>query len=124
GPYPIQAAMAALHTEARVAADTDWPQILALYDLLDRLAPGPVVTLNRAVAVAMVHGPAAGLALLDGLTGEPRLAGGHRLAAVQAHLLEMDGQPDEARVCYRRAAGTTTSRPEREYLLARANRLG
>ncbi len=124
GPYQIQAAIAALHTEARRAGDTDWPQILALYDLLDSLAPSPVVTLNRAVAVAMVHGPRAGLALLDGLTGDPRLAGGHRLAAVRAHLLEMDGRPDEARAEYHRAGRTTTSQPERRYLLDRADRLG
>ncbi len=124
GPYQIQAAIAALHTEARRAADTDWAQILALYDLLEALAPSPVVTLNRGVATAMVHGPLAGLALLDQLAGEPRLAAGHRLTAVRAHLLEMAGQPDEARAQYRRAAGTTTSLPERQYLLARANRLG
>jgi predicted RNA polymerase sigma factor len=122
GPYQIQAAIAALHTGAHDPAATDWPQILALYDLLDRLAPSPVVTLNRAVATAMVHGPRAGLALLDGLAGEPRLAGGHRLAAVRAHLLEMDGQLDDALVWYRRAAATTTSLPEREYLLGRAAR--
>jgi predicted RNA polymerase sigma factor len=123
GPYQIQAAIAALHTEAKRATDTDWPQILALYNLLDAVEPSPVVALNRAVATAMVHGPRAGLALLDGLAGEPRLAAGHRLAAVRAHLMEMDGRTDEARAQYHRAAATTTSLPEREYLLARANRL-
>ena len=123
GPYQIQAAIAVLHTEARDARDTDWPQILALYNLLDRLAPSPVVTLNRAVATAMVHGPQAGLRLLDGVAEEPHLAAGHRLAAVRAHLLEMDGQPDAARTQYLRAAATTTSLPERHYLQARAHAL-
>jgi RNA polymerase sigma factor (sigma-70 family) len=123
GPYQIQAAIAALHVEAGAAADTDWPQILALYQVLDRIAPSPVVTLNRAVAAAMVHGPAAGLALLEDLADEPRLAAGHRLSAVRAHLLEMAGRHAEARDGYRQAAGTTTSLPERSYLLSRANRL-
>jgi RNA polymerase sigma factor (sigma-70 family) len=122
GPYQIQAAIAALHAEADRPQDTDWPQILALYDLLERLDPSPVVTLNRAVATAMVHGPRAGLALLDRVADEPRLAAGHRLAAVRAHLLEMDGQLDAARAQYLRAAGTTTSLPERHYLQARASR--
>src|SRR5581483_6618222 len=111
---------AALHTEAERAGDTDWPQILALYNVLASLDPSPVVALNRAVATAMVHGPRAGLAGLDGLAGEPRLAGGHRLAAVRAHLLELDGRPEEARAQYHRAAARTTSLPEREYLLRRA----
>ena len=123
GPHQIQAAIAALHVEARDPADTDWPQILALYQVLDRIAPSPVVTLNRAVAAAMVHGPAAGLALLEDLAGEPRLAAGHRLSAVRAHLLEMAGRYPEARDGYRQAAGTTTSLPERNYLLSRANRI-
>ena len=123
GPYQIQAAIAALHAEAKRADDTDWRQILALYNVLDALDPNPVVALNRAVATAMVHGPGAGLAVLDGLAGEPRLAGGHRLAAVRAHLLELAGRPDEARAQYHRAAAATTSLPERQYLLARANRL-
>jgi predicted RNA polymerase sigma factor len=101
--------------------DTDWPQILGLYQLLDRVAPSPVVTLNSAVAVAMVHGPQAGLAALEGL---PELAAHHRLAAVRAHLLEMAGSPAEARESYRLAARRTTSLPERRYLDSRAARLG
>jgi RNA polymerase sigma factor (sigma-70 family) len=124
GPYQLQATIAALHAEAPEAKDTDWPQILALYQLLDRLAPSPVVTLNRAVAAAMVHGPGAGLELLDGLAREPHLAVGHRLTAVRAHLLEMSGEYAEAQAHYQRAAGTTTSLPERDYLLSRANRIG
>ncbi|WP_203905887.1 RNA polymerase sigma factor, partial [Virgisporangium aliadipatigenens] len=88
GQYQIQAAIAALHDEAQTSADTDWPQILALYDVLERVTPGPLVTLSRAVAVAMVHGPTAGLALLGTLDGDDRLAHTHRLDAVRAHLLE------------------------------------
>jgi RNA polymerase sigma factor (sigma-70 family) len=120
GPYQVQAAIAAVHAEAGRAEDTDWPQILGLYELLERLAPGPMVTLNRAVAVAMVRGPRAGLDLLTTLDGP--LAGHHRLDAVRAHLLEMAGEADEARASYRLAARRTTSRPERRYLEARAAR--
>jgi RNA polymerase sigma factor (sigma-70 family) len=123
GPYQVQAAIAAVHAEAPRAEDTEWPQILALYQLLGRLAGSPVVTLNAAVAAAMVHGPDAGLRMLDGLAGDPRLAKGHRLAAVRAHLLELRGDEDGAREGYRYAAQTTTSLPERQYLLARADRL-
>jgi predicted RNA polymerase sigma factor len=121
GPYQVQAAIAAVHAEAPRSEDTDWPQILGLYDLLERLAPGPMVTLSRAVAVAMVRGPRAGLDLLRTLD-EP-LAGHHRLDAVRAHLLEMAGEPDAARAAYRAAARRTTSRPERRYLEDRAARL-
>jgi RNA polymerase sigma factor (sigma-70 family) len=121
GPYQLQAAIAAVHAEAPRVQDTDWPQILGLYQLLDRVAPSPVVTLNSAVAVAMVHGPRAGLAALEGL---PELAAHHRLAAVRAHLLEMAGSPAEARESYRLAARRTTSLPERRYLDSRAARLG
>jgi predicted RNA polymerase sigma factor len=120
GPYQIQAAIAAVHDEARRAADTDWPQILALYGLLDSVAPGPMVTLNRAVAVAMVGGPAAGLAALDALAAEPRVAGHHRLDAVRGHLLDMAGDPASARAAYLRAARRTTSLPEQRYLQAKA----
>jgi predicted RNA polymerase sigma factor len=120
GPYQIQAAIAAVHDEAPVAADTDWPQILALYGLLERIAPSPVVTLNRAVALAMVEGPAAGLALLDGLADEPRVAGHHRIEAVRGHLLEMVGDAAHARAAYLCAARRTTSLPERRYLQAKA----
>ncbi|WTZ05066.1 sigma-70 family RNA polymerase sigma factor [Micromonospora sp. NBC_01392] len=123
GPYQLQAAVAALHDEAPTAAATDWPQILALYEVLERLTGSPVVALNRAVASAMVHGPAAGLDALAGLAGDPRLAGSHRLDAARAHLHEMAGDHDAAATHYRAAAARTTSRPEQEYLLTRAARL-
>jgi RNA polymerase sigma factor (sigma-70 family) len=120
GPYQLQAAIAAVHDEAARAEDTDWPQILALYEMLERVAPNPMVTLNRAVAVAMVHGPRAGLELLDALEGDGQLAGHHRLDAVRAHLLEMAGDRDGALASYRSAARRTTSLPERDYLESRA----
>jgi RNA polymerase sigma factor (sigma-70 family) len=122
GEYQLQAAIAAVHDEAETADETDWPQILALYGLLERMTGNPMVTLNRAVAAAMVEGPAAGLALLEGL--DERLAGHHRLDAVRAHLLEMDGEQEAAIVHYRMAAGRTTSVAERDYLLSRAAGLG
>jgi RNA polymerase sigma factor (sigma-70 family) len=118
GEYQVQAAIAAVHDEAATADETDWPQILALYGVLERMTGNPMVTLNRAVAAAMVDGPAAGLALLEGL--DKRLAGHHRLDAVRAHLLEMDGDRDAAVAHYRTAAGRTTSVAERDYLLTRA----
>jgi RNA polymerase sigma factor (sigma-70 family) len=121
GEYQLQAAIAAVHDEAATAAETDWPQILALYGLLESMTANPIVTLNRAVAAAMVGGPAAGLALLEGL--DERLAGHHRLDAVRAHLLEMDGDSDSAIAHYRTAAERTTSVAERDYLLMRAARL-
>jgi len=123
GPYQVQAAIAALHDEAGRAEDTDWPQILALYGVLERLAPNPVVTLNQAVALAMVEGPGAGLDALASLEADGRLAGHHRLDAVRAHLLEMAGQHGPARAHYEAAARRTTSVPERRYLEARAARL-
>jgi RNA polymerase sigma factor (sigma-70 family) len=123
GPYQLQAAIAAVHAEAATAADTDWRQIVALYRLLDRIAPNPMVTLNRAAAVAMVDGPAAGLALLAPLDRDERTAGHHRLAAVRAHLLELAGERSAARDAYRAAARGTTSLPERRYLEGRAARL-
>ncbi|EST38115.1 hypothetical protein N566_09215 [Streptomycetaceae bacterium MP113-05] len=123
GPYQVQAAVAALHDEAADAEHTDWPQILALYDVLDRTWPSPVVRLNHAVAVAMVRGPEFGLALLDQLRGDPYLARGHRLAAARGHLLDMAGDRDAARAAYREAARRTLSEPERRYLLMRAARL-
>jgi len=123
GPYQLQAAIAALHDEAPAAAATDWPQILALYDVLATVAPGPVVTLSRAVAVAHVHGPRAGLALLGTLDADERMAHTHRLEAVRAHLLEQAGDPAAARGCYLRAAKTTASLPEQRYLELRAARL-
>jgi len=115
GAYQVQACVAAVHAKAARAEDTDWPRILALYGLLERIAPGPVVTLNHAVAVAMVRGPRAGLEMLAPLDADERLAGHHRLHAVRAHLLEMAG--------YRTAARLTTSLPEQHYLQTRAARL-
>ena len=123
GPYQVQAAIAAVHDEAPTADDTDWEQILALYDVLERIAPNPMVTLNHAVAVAMVHGPRAGLDLLATLAGDTRLAEHHRLDAVRAHLLEMAGDTDAARAAYRLAAQRTTSLPEQRYLEGKAARL-
>jgi predicted RNA polymerase sigma factor len=123
GPYQIQAAIAAVHDEAVSAEDTDWPQIVELYRLLEDLAPGPMVALGHAVAVAMVRGPRAGLALLEPLTADDRLSGHHRLHAVRAHLLELAGDDEAALECYRRAARLTTSLPERHYLHGRAARL-
>jgi predicted RNA polymerase sigma factor len=123
GAYQLQAAIAAVHDEAARAEDTDWPQILALYDLLKRMSDNPMVTLNHAIAVAMVHGPLAGLDLLNALDGDGRLSGHHRLTAVRAHLLEMAGDCEAAIAQYRIAAGRTTSLPERNYLMLQAARL-
>ncbi|MGH2590627.1 MAG: RNA polymerase sigma factor [Actinomycetota bacterium] len=124
GPYQLQAAIAAVHDEAPSAEETDWPQILALYEVLEEVSPGPVVTLNRAVAVAMVHGPRAGLAVLGTLDDDERMAQNHRLEAVRGHLLELAGDDDAARESYRRAARMTASLPEQQYLALRAARLG
>jgi predicted RNA polymerase sigma factor len=123
GPYQVQAAIAAVHAEAERVEDTDWDQILGLYELLDRLAPGPMVELNRVVAVAMVDGPKAGLRRLEAAAADPALAGHHRLEAVRAHLLELAGDTEAARDAYRLAARRTLSLPERRYLEARAARL-
>jgi RNA polymerase sigma factor (sigma-70 family) len=123
GPYQAQAAIAAVHAEAPRAEDTDWPQVLALYGLLERLAPNPVVTLNHAVALAMVRGPRAGLELLATVAEDERLTGSHRLDAVRAHLLEMAGEREAARSGYQAAANRATSLPERRYLESRAARL-
>ncbi|WP_082280059.1 RNA polymerase sigma factor [Mycobacterium colombiense] len=122
GPYQLQAAIAAVHDEAADAGATDWPQILALYDVLAALAPGPIVALNRAVAIAMVRGPAAALAELDAAAADPALSGHHRVDAVRAHLLDELGDRDAAREHFLRAAQRTRSLPERRYLLARATR--
>jgi RNA polymerase sigma factor (sigma-70 family) len=124
GPYQVQAAIAAVHDEAATADDTDWAQVLALYDLLQRMSDNPMVTLNHAIATAMVHGPAAGLERLDVLAADPRLAAHHRLDAVRAHLLERAGDRAGAIACYRRAAQRTASTSERDYLLIQAARLG
>jgi RNA polymerase sigma factor (sigma-70 family) len=124
GPYQLQAAIAAVHAEARSAEETDWPQILALYELLEQFGPNPMVTLNRAVAVAMVKGPSVALELLDQLTADERIATSHRLDAVRGHLLEMMGNTGAAAASYRRAARRTTSLPERRYLERQAASAG
>ena len=120
GPYQLQAAVAAVHDEAARYEDTDWPQIVALYTLLERMYANPMVTLNRAIAVAMVHGPPAGLAILDTIAAGGQLAGSHRLDAVRGHLLEMAGDRDGAVRHYLAAANRTTNTPERNYLLTQA----
>ena len=122
GPYQLQAAIAAVHDEAARAEDTDWPQILALYDLLKRMTGNPIVALNHAIAAAMVHGTARGLELLDGLKADARVADHHRFHAVRGHLLEMAGDRAGAAQHYRTAAAKTGSLPERNYLLMQAAR--
>lgn len=123
GEYQVQAAIAAVHDEAVRAEDTDWKQIAGLYEILLRLSENPMISLNYAIARAMVDGPEAGLALLTPLENDERLQGNHRLDAVRAHLLERIGQKDQAIASYRRAASATTSIPERKYLLSKASRL-
>ena len=123
GMYQLQAAIAAVHDEAARVEDTDWPQILALYELLKRASPSPMVTLNHAIAAAMVHGPSKGLELLKALDADSRFAGHYRLAAVRAHLLEMIGDHKTAIEHYRIAAMRTTSLPEQNYLMTQAARL-
>jgi predicted RNA polymerase sigma factor len=123
GPYQLQAAIAAVHDEAAHAEDTDWGQILGLYELLNRIAPGPMVTLNRIVAFAMVHGAQAGLQQLAAAEADPALAGHHRVHAVRAHLLDMAGDHEAARAHYRLAARRTLSVPEQRYLESRAAQL-
>ena len=123
GPYQLQAAIAAVHAEAASSKDTDWKQILGLYELLRVMAPGPMRTLNRVVALAMVQGPQAGLRELDTAQAQPGLAGHHRVDAVRAHLLDVAGEPDAARRAYLLAARRTLSIPEQRYLEARAAQL-
>ncbi len=123
GDYQLQAAIAALHDEADQAGDTDWPQILALYQLLKRMSDNPMVIVNHAIAAAMVHGPSKGLALLQPLDADPRIARHHRLHAVRGHLLEMAGDRESAIEHYRIAASRATSTPERNYLLMQAAQL-
>ncbi|MFI6506339.1 RNA polymerase sigma factor [Streptosporangium sp. NPDC050855] len=123
GPYQLQAAIAALHDEAATAEETDWPQIFALYGLLERMSDNPMVSLNRAVAAAMAHGARAGLGMLGALEADGRLAGHHRLHTARAHLLEMAGDRHAAVEEYRVAASRTTSIPERDHLTTRAARL-
>ncbi len=123
GPYQLQAAIAAVHDEAATPKATDWPQILALYTVLETIAPGPVITLNRAVAVTMVHGPRAGLALLGTIADNEHMAHTHRLDAVRGHLLELAGEHAQAREAYLRAAGRTANVAEQRHLALRAARL-
>jgi len=123
GPYQLQAAIAATHASAATAGETNWPRVHALYLILERIAPNPMVTLNRAVALAETEGPLAGLALLAPLDGDERMAGHHRLLSVRAHLLERAGDPAGAYEHYRRAAKATASLAEQRYLQARASRL-
>jgi RNA polymerase sigma factor (sigma-70 family) len=123
GPYQLQAAIGAIHDEAPTAEATDWPQIMALYELLMKTADNPIVALNHAVAVAMVQGPPAGLDLLGKLEADERIASDHRLHAVRAHLLEMAGNRQAARDAYQAAAQLTTSLPQQRYLHSRAARL-
>jgi RNA polymerase sigma factor (sigma-70 family) len=123
GPYQLQAAIAAVHDEAPSAEATDWPQIAALYELLMQISDNPVVALNHAVAVAMVRGPQAGLDLLGKLEADQRVATGHQLPAVRAHLLEMAGDQEAARDCYQEAARRAASLPQQRYLHDRAARL-
>ncbi|HEV8265169.1 MAG TPA: RNA polymerase subunit sigma-24, partial [Gemmatimonadales bacterium] len=120
GPYALQAAIAACHARARTAAETDWPRIAGLYDALVQLAPSPVVELNRAVAVAMAFGPAAGLELVDALVPEPALKSYHLLPAVRGDLLSKLGRFDEAQGEFERAASLTRNARERQLLLERA----
>jgi predicted RNA polymerase sigma factor len=121
GEYQLQAAIAAVHDQARSHAGTNWAEILTLYGLLERMTGNPMVSLNRAVAAAMAHGPGAGLALLDGLTS--RLGDHHRLHSVRAHLLEMAGDTDGAIAAFRAAAARTTNLREQQYLTTKAARL-
>ncbi len=120
GPFQLQGAIAAVHAEAPRAEDTDWQQILGLYELLRRFEPGPMTTLGRIVAIAMVQGTKAGLRELDEATADPVLREHHRAHAVRAHLLDMTGAHDAARVAYREAARRTLSVPEQRYLAAKA----
>nr|WTB29272.1 RNA polymerase sigma factor [Streptomyces sp. NBC_00830] len=123
GPYQLQAAIAATHADAATAKETNWPQVHALYLILERIAPNPMVTLNRAIALAEIDGPQAGLALLSTLDSDERMAGHHRLLSVRAHLLEKTGDAPGAYEHYRRAAKSTASIAEQRYLESRASRV-
>ena len=120
GPYALQAAIAACHARATTAAETDWPRIVALYDALAQLAPSPVIELNRAVAVGMAFGPAAGLDLVDALVPEPSLKAYHLLPAVRGDLLRKLGRFEEARIEFERGAALTENVRERDLLQRRA----
>jgi predicted RNA polymerase sigma factor len=123
GAYQLQAAVAAVHDAAMRVEDTDWQEILALYGLLMHMSDNPMVALNHAVAVAMVQGPAAGLALVEKLDADARVTGHYRLDAVRAHLYEMSGELERALGHYRAAAARTTSIPEQNYLHTKATRV-
>jgi predicted RNA polymerase sigma factor len=123
GPYQLQAAIAATHADAQRAEDTNWQQVHVLYKILERIAPNPMVTLNRAVALAQTSGPDAALDLLAELEADPRMNNHHRLHAVRAHLFEMSGDVPSAREQYKLAARGTASMTERRYLESRANAL-
>ena len=123
GPYQLQAAIAATHADAATAEETNWPQVQALYLILERIAPNPMVTLNRSIALAETESPLAGLALLATLDADERMAGHHRLLSVRAHLLEKTGDRAAAYEHYRRAAKATASLAEQRYLEARASRV-
>jgi RNA polymerase sigma factor (sigma-70 family) len=123
GPYQLQAAIAATHADAQRAEETNWQQVHVLYKILERVAPNPMVTLNRAVALAQTSGPAAALELLTDLDADPRMKNHHRLHAVRAHLLEMSGDLPAAREQYKLAARGTASMTERRYLASRASQL-
>jgi RNA polymerase sigma factor (sigma-70 family) len=123
GPYQLQAAIAATHADAQRAEETNWQQVHVLYKILERVAPNPMVTLNRAVALAQTSGPAAALELLTDLDADPRMKNHHRLHAVRAHLLEMSGDAPAAREQYKLAAQGTASMTERRYLESRASQL-
>ncbi|HEX2317160.1 MAG TPA: sigma-70 family RNA polymerase sigma factor [Thermomonospora sp.] len=123
GPYALQAAIAATHADAATAEETNWAQVHALYLILERIAPNPMVTLNRAIALAEIRGPQAGLALLSTLDGDERMSGHHRLLSVRAHLLEKTGDTTGAYELYRRAAKSTASLAEQRHLESRAHRL-
>jgi predicted RNA polymerase sigma factor len=123
GPYQLQAAIAATHADAQRAEDTNWQQVHVLYKILERISPNPMVTLNRAVALAQTSGPDAALELLTDLDADPRMKNHHRLHAVRAHLLEMSGDVPEALEHYKLAARGTASMTERRYLESRADLL-
>ncbi|MEO8576322.1 MAG: hypothetical protein ABI556_06475, partial [Gemmatimonadales bacterium] len=123
GSYQLQAAIAAVHDQAGNVEDTDWPEILALYGLLEKMSDNPMVSLNRAIAAAMVNGPAVGLEMLKSLDSDPRLSGHYRLDAVRGHLYERLGDMQTAIRHYRAAAERTASLPERDYLNLKAARL-
>jgi predicted RNA polymerase sigma factor len=120
GPYLLQAEIAACHARARTSEETDWPRILLLYESLSRVAPSPIVDLNRAVAISMAVGPGAGLEVVDALTAEGSLENYHLLPSVRGDLLKKLGRLDEARVEFERAASLTRNARERHLLLARA----